>query len=217
MDESPRPSIRVSFVEDHELTLRGFAQMIEEADGFELAANVKTVEELFAADLKADIVVLDLRLADGSSPEDNVRSLRAHNARVLVLTAGEDAQLIRSAARGGALGMMRKSESVPALLGAIRLAAGGNTVASTDWAAALDADEDLADARLSTREREILALYASGKTTQSVAFDTGLSPNTVSDYVSRIRTKYEKAGRVAHSRIDLYRRAEEDGLLGPAV
>jgi DNA-binding NarL/FixJ family response regulator len=130
-----------------------------------------------------------------------------------VLTAGEDAQLIRSAARAGALGMIRKSESVDALLGAIRLAAAGETVASTEWAAALDADEDLADARLSTREREILALYASGKTTQSVAFDTGLSPNTVADYVSRIRTKYEKAGRIARSRIDLYRRAAEDGIL----
>ena len=86
-------------------------------------------------------------------------------------------------------------------------------IVTAEGLAALDAALDLADAGLSAREREILFYYAAGQTTQSVAFQTGLSPNTIADYVSRIRAKYEKAGRLAHSRVDLYRRAEEDGIV----
>ncbi len=73
---------------------------------------------------------------------------------------------------------------------------------------------ELQDARLSPREQEVLSLYASGETAVSVAQRTGLSRETVADYVTRIRKKYAEAGRPAHSRVDLYRRAIEDGLSG---
>lgn len=208
--------LRVAIVDDHELTLRGFRELIHDADGLELVASAHTVEELIAALATASapqLVVLDLRLADGSTPTDNVTTLRSLGAHVLVLTAGEDTRLIRAAAHAGVLGMVRKSDPAAELLDAIRDAGRGITVPSTEWAAALDAAADLPSAQLSPREREILALYASGQTTHSVAYTTGLSPSTVADYVSRIRSKYERVGRPAPSRVDLYRRAEEDGYL----
>jgi two-component system response regulator DevR len=209
----PRAPTRVAFVDDHELTLKGFLHLLEKDPELELAATVFTVDELIALDCRPDLVVLDLRLSDGSSPGDNVDAIHRLGARVLVLTSGEDPRLIRAAARAGVLGMVRKSEPLETLLSAIRRAAAGETIPSTEWAAALDAALDLADAGLSAREQEILSFYAAGQTTQSVAFQAGLSPNTIADYVSRIRAKYEKAGRLAHSRVDLYRRAEEDGIV----
>ena len=106
--------------------------------------------------------------------------------------------------------------SAEVLLDAVRTAAEGHEVFGTDLAAAIDSDEVLVDAKLSPREQEILSLYASGETAFSVAKRTELSRDTVADYVSRIRRKYADAGRPAHSRIDLYKRALEDGIMdGP--
>jgi len=207
---------RIALVEDHALIALGFRDLIDTAADLDLAGVVDSVAALANVPGDLDLVVLDLRLADGSQPHDNVRAIHERGAHVLVYTGAEDRRLIQSAARSGALGLIRKSADPETLLDAVRTAAQGTEVFGADWAAAIDADADLQDARLSTREQEILSLYASGETAGSVAIHTGLSRETVADYVSRIRKKYAEAGRPAHSRVDLYRRALEDGLLeGP--
>lgn len=204
---------RIALVEDHALIAIGFRDLIADAADLELAGMVESVADLPALGTPLDLVVLDLRLSDGSSPEQNVAAIHAMGAHVLIYTGAEDRRLIQSAARSGALGLIRKSVSPDVLLDAVRTAAHGGEVFGADWAAAIDADEGLADARLSNREQEILSLYASGETAANVAARTGLSRETVADYVSRIRRKYAEAGRPAHSRIDLYKRAIEDGIL----
>ena len=206
----------VALVEDHALIAIGFANLLASAPDLELVAMVETVPDLLAREPIPDLVVLDLRLADGSRPEDNIDAIHAAGSHVLIYTGAEDRGLIQSAARSGALGLIRKSVAPAVLLEAVRAAARGEEVFGTDWAAAIDADAVLADAKLSPREQEILGLYASGETAASVAVRTGLSRETVADYVSRIRKKYADAGRPASSRVDLYKRALEDGLLeGP--
>ena len=132
---------------------------------------------------------------------------------MLAFTAGDDALLMRAAARSGVLGVVRKSEPSVVLLDAVRRAATGDTIASTEWAAALDGDPDLADAGLSPRERQVLSLYAAGAKAPLVASQTGLSELTVIDYIRRVRSKYERVGRPANTKIDLYKRALEDGIL----
>jgi DNA-binding NarL/FixJ family response regulator len=179
----------------------------------EIVASVSSVTELVDSAQTVDLVVLDLRLDDGSEPGENVEAIRRWGSETLVLTAGDDPKLARSAARAGVLGIVRKASAPANLVDAIQRASAGETVATTDWAAALDADSDLADAKLSAREREILALYASGQKAQSVAFATGLSKDTVSHYISRIRLKYATVGRPAATKVDLLRRAIEDGLM----
>jgi DNA-binding CsgD family transcriptional regulator len=69
------------------------------------------------------------------------------------------------------------------------------------------------DAGLSGRERRVLALFADGMKAQLVASTLGLSESTVDDYLRRIRAKYAKVGRPANTKIDLYKRALEDGIL----
>ena len=206
----------IALVEDHALIAIGFRDLVEKADDLRLVGMVESVAELEDLGEHVDLVVLDLRLSDGSNPEQNVDAIHALGSHVLIYTGAEDRRLIQSAARSGALGLIRKSERAEALLEAVRTAAEGREVFGTDWAAAIDSDEVLADARLSAREQEVLSLYASGETAVSVAQRTGLSRETIADYVSRIRRKYAEAGRPAHSRIDLYKRALEDGILdGP--
>lgn len=203
----------VALVEDHALIAAGFRDLIASATDLTLVAAVETVDALAALASPPDLVVLDLRLADGSMPSANIAAVRALGSQVLIYTGGEDRKLIQDAARAGALGLIRKSADPATLLDAIRTAAAGGEVFGTDWAAAIDADDALPDAHLSAREQEVLSLYASGLTAVSVARAVGVSRETVADYVSRIRRKYEEAGRPAHSRVDLYKRALEDGLL----
>jgi two-component system response regulator DevR len=203
----------IALVEDHALISYGFRDLVATAPDLRLAGMVGTVDELASLEGPLDLVVLDLRLNDGSSPEDNVAAITKMGAHVLVYTGAEDRRMIQQAARSGALGLIRKSAPTATLLDAIRTAAAGKEVFGTDWAAAIDADDDLLDAKLSPREREILGLYASGETAYSVASRTGLSRDTIADYITRIRKKYAAAGRPAQSRVDLYRRAMEDGLV----
>ncbi len=210
------PLRRIALVEDHALISRGFADLMETAPDIELVRMVDTVENLSDLGESLDLVVLDLRLSDGSAPEENVAAIHNLGASVLIYTGAEDRRLIQQAARSGALGLIRKSAEPGVLLEAVRTAANGGEVFGADWAAAIDADSDLEDAKLSPREQEVLSLYASGETATSVAQRMGLSRETVADYVTRIRRKYADAGRPAHSRVDLYVRAIEDGLLeGP--
>lgn len=206
---------RVAVLDDHEIVSAGVAVLLGQVPGAEFVTTARSVDDLRPHIHEVDLVLLDLRLADGSRPGDNVRWLREHDCDVLVFSAGDDPDLIRSAARAGALGMVMKSAPNAAIVEALQLALVGETVPSTEWAAAIDGDASLADARLSAREKEVLSHYAAGDKAFSVAMKTGLSIDTVNNYISRIRRKYEVVGRDSPSRIDLYRRAREDGLLGP--
>lgn len=84
---------------------------------------------------------------------------------------------------------------------------------TTEWAAAIDGDPGLDEVGLSPRQLEVLELYASGEKADRVARLTGLAPQTVNDYLQRIRQKYAAVGRPAPTKTDLYKRAVEDGVL----
>ncbi|MDH6235791.1 response regulator transcription factor [Cryobacterium sp. CG_9.6] len=207
---------RVALIDDHEIVARGFAELFSTIHNIHVVATVATVSELLEKtppEEKIDLVILDLRLSDGSTVSSNVHRLRERGADVLAFTGGDDAQLMRSAARSGVLGVVRKSEPANVLLDVVARAAVGETIASTDWAAALDGDPELSDAALSPRERQVLSLYAAGAKAPLVASRTGLSESTVIDYIRRVRSKYERVGRPANTKIDLYKRALEDGIL----
>lgn len=210
------PCFRVALIDDHEIVARGFAELFSTIPEIQVVGTVATVSELLessAAAEKIDLVILDLRLSDESTVTSNVERLRGVGADVLAFTGGDDATRMRSAARSGVLGVVRKSEPAAVLLDAVTRAAAGDTIASTEWAAALDGDPDLADAALSPREREVLSLYAAGAKAPLVASRTGVSESTVIDYIRRVRVKYERVGRPANTKVDLYKRALEDGLL----
>lgn len=159
------------------------------------------------------VAVLDLRLADGSAPDENIADINGRGVPVVVYTSGDDPYLVRRAIAGGALSIVRKSAPPEDLVEAVLAASDGATCPTPDWAAVLDADEDFVASRLSDLEARILAHYASGERSGSVARALNVSKNTVNTYIARIREKYRESGRPAESRVDLFRRAAEDGLL----
>ncbi|MFZ2528887.1 MAG: LuxR C-terminal-related transcriptional regulator [Rhodococcus sp. (in: high G+C Gram-positive bacteria)] len=204
---------RIGVVEDHASVVAGLSTLLRAAPDLEMVAGAATVTRLLAETTDLDLVVLDLRLEDGSSPTANVDLLTAAGIPALVFTGGEEPHLVRLAAAAGVLGVVRKSESNDMLLNAIRAAVRGETVATTDWAAAIDGDPSIESVGLSPRQRQVLELYASGESTTRVARIAGLKESTVTDYVRRIRVRYAEAGRPAPTRMELYKRALEDGYL----
>jgi two-component system response regulator DevR len=205
--------LRLAHVDDHETVQLGFASLLAGETDLQLVLSASTIEPVLGRLHELDLVVLDLRLSDGSSVESNLTQLGGLGARVLAFTAADDGLAVRAAARAGVLGVVRKSDGRDVILDAIRRAGRGHSVATTEWAAALDADPELAAAGLSPKEQQVLALYAAGQKSVTVAAKAGLSANTVSEYVRRIRQKYAKVGRPAHTKVDLYKRAVEDGFL----
>lgn len=204
---------RVGFVDDHPAMRIGLAALLSKAPDLQLVATSDSVKGLLQEAAVLDVVLLDLILADGSTPADNIRALQIAGYPVLALTSGERPQLVREAGRSGVAGMVRKSEPAEVILSAIRAVLRGEVAATPDWAAALDSDARFVSARLTPREAEILELYASGETAERVAAELFISRETVVDALKSIRAKYAEAERPVRNKVDLFRRAVEDGIL----
>lgn len=207
--------ICVAIVDDHDAVRFGLRGACEEA-GFTFCGGAGTVAELLETrqPLGCDVVVLDLSLADGSAVENNVRSIIEAGAQVLVFSIADKAALVSAALRAGAAGVVKKSQSMAELIHNIQLVANGVYVNSPEAAAAIDADSTFKEqANLSPRERQVLALYASGFALKQVAFELGVGYSTVKEHIDRVRTKYSNIGRPAGTKTELYLRAVEDGLI----
>lgn len=203
----------MAVIDDHEVVALAVAAMVQGQEQLEFVTHARSVEELIRRAEDIDLVVLDLNLRDGSDPAQNAQRLHEWGAHVLVLTSGENPYLIREVSHSPVLGILRKSARPEEIVAAMIEASAGRPIATTEWAAALDSDPALAAAPLTPREREVLALYASGLGAKAVARRLYVSEHTVSDHLRRIRQVYSQVERPANTKVELYRRSIEDGFL----
>lgn len=202
---------RIGVVDDHPSIVVGLRAILDTQHDLRFVAGAATVPELLQQTQQLDLVILDLRLEDGSSPQSNVEALLNVGTPTIAYTSGDEAYLVRLAASAGVRAVVRKNVPEDELLSAMRASLAGQEAPTVDWAAAIDADEDFVD--LSPQLRRVLELYASGESTAGVAKAMNLSAETVADYVGRIRRKYVSVGRPAPTRSHLVLRAIEDGWL----
>ena len=123
--------MNVALIDDHDIVAVAVQGVVSRIEGLEFVGSAGTVEDLLDAHPDIDVAVLDLRLADGSSPVANVERLIAAGARVLVLTSGENPYLIRSVAKSPILGLVRKSAPLPVLVETLVKVASGEMELST--------------------------------------------------------------------------------------
>ncbi len=204
---------RLAIVDDHDLVSVALTTLLSDEAGLRCVRRASGVADLVRGPCDIDLVVLDLQLGDGTSPAENIAALTEWGSRVLVLTSGENPYLVRDASRADPLGIIRKSAPAEVILEAVRLAVRGESVASAEWASALDSDPLLAAAPLTAREREVLELYASGVGAKQVAARLFVSENTVNDHLRRIKRVYRDLGRPAATKVELYQRGLEDGYV----
>ena len=150
--------------------------------------------EAFMADLEevgaasTPVVLLDLRL-HGISGAQVQGEIVARGLRwpVIMLTAHGDAASARNALKSGASDFIEKPIDAPVLLAALEAALAERSAIDADRARKQEAGRKLA--RLTAREREVLAMVVAGRHNREVARDLGISPRTVEVYKARLMDK----------------------------
>jgi two-component system uhpT operon response regulator UhpA len=206
--------VSVGIVDDHESVRIGLQASCLEV-GYAVVATGANVKE-FVRELsgrQCDVVVLDLSLGDGSTVTNNVKGAQATGAAVLVHTIADRVASVRESIAAGAAGVIPKSSGTRTVMAAVATVARGDVLNNLEWATAIDADRDFARAQLGRRERDVLHLYASGLPLKLVASRLGIANSTAREYLDRVRVKYVEVGRPAPTKVDLLRRAVEDGIL----
>jgi len=209
--------IDVAAVDDHPIILESVAGWVTNGEGdIRVVATASTVAALLAGPGRhADVVLLDLDLADGTTVENNVAAVLAAGPVVLVLSASERPLAVRAAIHAGARGYALKNEQSGQIRAAIREVAAGGDWVSPRLAYILATDDAADRPTLSNQETRALQLYAASLPLKSVARKMEISEETVKQYLGRVREKYARAGRAAPTKIELYYRAVEDGHLPP--
>jgi DNA-binding NarL/FixJ family response regulator len=204
--------VAIAVIDDHELVREGLASLISGGDA-PVGRLVYCGDSPTAAAAAAPtIALLDVDLGPGAPRlADSVSELMAAGARVLLISAFEDAVAVRAAMTAGALGFVPKRASVDVLREALETVGAGEFYLSVDLAAILASAADSPE--LSPRELDVLRLYASGLKLTAVANQLGISPHTAKEYLDRVRAKYAQVGRTARTRTELYVEANRDGLL----
>ncbi|MGD0245448.1 MAG: response regulator transcription factor [Streptosporangiaceae bacterium] len=209
--------IDIAAVDDHPIILDSMPGWVGTGEeDIRVAGTAATVAALLAGPGRdAHVVLLDLELGDGTTVEQNVAAIRAAGPAVLVLSASDRPLAVRAAMRAGALGYVLKSEPTTRIRAAITEVAAGRDWISPRLAYILATDDDPGRPALSEQERRALQLYATGMPAKSVARRMAISDETVKQYLQRVRQKYARAGRPAPTKLELHRRAVEDGLISP--
>jgi len=209
---------RVALIDDHESVRLGLMAAIGRA-GWEVAHDCGTVSEYAAwrratGAPAADVVLLDLMLGDGATVTENVTRLAAESA-VIIHSVADRPSAVREALAAGAVGVVNKAAPLDDVIAAVGVVARGEQLNNIEWAAAVEGDRAFADAQLSAREREVLRMYAAGLPLKAVADRLGVAFSTAKENITRVRVKYTEVGRPAPTKVDLLKRAMEDGIVDP--
>ncbi|MFI7483944.1 response regulator transcription factor [Kocuria sp. M1R5S2] len=163
------------------------------------------------------VVLLSMSTLDGRSLVQNISDLTAHEHVVVVLASQDDVHRVRSAFAFGASGAVGKCEPIRDVFRTLRLAKQlGHFVSDRLQEAVADLPAQ-APAKLSAREREVLTLYVDGLQEQEVALRLEIAESTVEEHLKRIRRKYALVERPARTKLELYKRAIEDGIIPPVL
>jgi DNA-binding NarL/FixJ family response regulator len=223
VDTGPARSLRVLVVDDHEVVRQGLVALLDRRPGFEVVAQAGSVAESIeqARVHQPDIVVMDVRLPDGSGVEA-CRAIRDElpGTRVIMLTSFPDDEAVLSAIVAGASGYLLKQIRARDLVAALEAVGRGESLldpAVTERVlerirriAAGDAGDELSV--LTAQERKILMLVAEGKTNKEIAGDVFLSDKTVKYYVSSILSKLNLERRAQAAAFVAKQRSDRGGI-----
>ena len=197
---SVRDSIRILIVDDHEVVRIGIRTLLANSSGIKIIGEGATAAEALeqTTKLRPDVVLLDVRLPDGTGVEV-CRKIKADHpdTRVVMLTSFSDEEAIVGAVMAGASGYLLKQADGERLTQAIRDAtegessldprAAGTRITQFRELSAKQGENELA--ALTERERKMLALIAEGYTNRAIGEVLHLSEKTVRNHVSQLLRK----------------------------
>ncbi|MEK6785641.1 MAG: response regulator transcription factor [Nitrospirota bacterium] len=192
--------IRVLLVDDHEVIRVGLRTVLGQTQGIAVVGEAGTMAEAAqqAQRLKPDVILMDVRLPDGSGIDACREILGAlPGTRVIFLTSYAEDDSVLAAVLAGAHGYVLKEIDSPTLLEAIRTVAKGQSILDSHvteralrWLRGLhDLPATSGTDQLSSQEERVVALVAEGKTNKEIAAALGLSDKTVKNYLANVFQK----------------------------
>lgn len=196
--------LRIALVDDSEVVRMGLRSLLGADRSIEIAGEAGSVASgiELCGRTKPDVVLLDIRLPDGTG-FDACRQIlqRTPATRVLILTSVADDTLVDDAIRAGAHGYLLKEIDGRALVQAIRDVAAGRSILDPAVTARVmqfmksGGPAMQALTTLSPQELRVLALIAEGCTNKEVAVKLSLSEKTVKNYLSTVFEKLHVSRR----------------------
>lgn len=205
MADKSAERIRVMLVDDHAVVRAGLRALLERRGDLDVVGEAQNVAEAIeqARTLQPDVVIMDIRMPDGSGVEA-CREIRAERpqTRVVMLTSYADEEAIVNSVMAGAVGYLLKDARPDALLEAIHVAhAGGSLLDPTVTATVLQrmraGPVDDPWTSLTPQEREVLERITQGETNRQIGLELHLSEKTIKHYVSNILDKIGVDNRAA--------------------
>jgi DNA-binding NarL/FixJ family response regulator len=196
--------VRVVIAEDQALLREGLARLFRDA-GHEIVATVSDAKQLLdhvgqsgAAEGSIDLVVVDIRMPPTHTTEgiEAARTIKHHHPGIGVLVLSqhiETARTVGLVAHSG-FGYLLKDRVLEVdefLAAAERVAGGGSALDPKVVARLVAPDGDSPLARLSDREREVLALAAEGLSNSAIAQRLHVSDRTVEAHIRHVLTKLD--------------------------
>ena len=212
------PPLRVLLVDDHAVVRRGLEELLSERSEITVVGDAGTVRQAVeqAARLEPDVVVMDLRLPDGSGVEAcrEIRSARPET-KVLILTSHADQNALFAAVIAGASGYLLKDLNPSGIQDAVIQVGRGGSLLDPQMATGVlerlrhgqaSHPADDAFATLSPQEDRILEMIADGLTNGQIAGKLQLAEKTIKNYVSQIYAKLNVERRSQAARLATERR-----------
>ena len=191
---------RIMLVDDHDVVREGLRALLSRREGFEIVAQAATAADAVteAARSEPDVIVMDVRLPDGTGIEAcrEIRDARPET-KVIMLTSYADEDAVFASILAGAAGYVLKQTRSSVLADAIASVARGDSLLDSSVTqkvlervrSAQDPKPEDPLAKLTEQERKIITLIADGKTNKEIADEVFLSDKTVKNYVSNILNK----------------------------
>jgi len=206
MPSSEDSLTRLLLVDDHEVVRLGLREVFHRSSSIEVIGECDTSARAVAEalSLRPDIILMDLRLPDGSGVEA-CREIRmaCPDTRVLFLTSFDDDEAVLSTIFAGANGFLMKHIDSRSLIDAVERVAKGQSIMDPTVTGSLltrlrtlpIVSTDRTVQTLSPQEQNILPLIAEGKTNKEIASAMGLTEMTVKSYLQNIFQKLKISRR----------------------
>jgi DNA-binding NarL/FixJ family response regulator len=216
--------IKVVLADDQELVRAGFRALLDAQDDLEVVGEAADGRQAVAAaaGLRPDVVLMDIRMpeSDGLAATREIAGTPGlDGVKIIILTTFELDEYVFEAIRAGASGFLVKDTRPADLIEAVRVVAGGDALLSPSVTRRLIAEfatraksppDSAALHELTGREREVMALAATGLTNDEIGARLVVSPATAKTHVSRAMIKLG-----VRDRAQLVVAAYETGLVRP--
>jgi len=192
-------STTVLLVDDHELIRQGLRRAFERAADFEVVGEAGSIAEAFRKldALTPDVVVVDMRLPDGSGLEivKAARKARADLGIVVLTMYAGDEQLFGALDSGASAFVPKDAPTDDVLSAARHAAASPQAFTARDLAEAMKRRLTPTGPQLSPREKEVLGLLADGLGVAAISRKLYISESTAKTHISKLYEKHGAANR----------------------